>query len=452
MSGRIGTPVNQKRLTNVSIVKLMKAGKRFEIACYCNKVESWRKGIEKDLSEVLQSEFVFTNVSKGEFANSKDLKKAFGTDDILHVQTIILTDGELQLTAKERQAHKESTFRDIATIISEKCINPTNSRPYTVSTILSALRDDLKYGLIPGRSAKQQALDLIKKLQKVIPIVRARMHVRIHDTVDNQTTCNPQTSSPESKSSELSVVLKQKFGAELYQTSVETIGVSESSGVDYLIEPEVFKDFSQFIKEKNGRVEVVQLSVGCDSTDKINDIDGPSQSIISLNKDDKGAAAESVVNEMKKQQPLSINNDKDDDDNQPLLESNNTKSKRKSKATKRREKEDAKIKQDNLILKQNKAKAKLKEDSQLDPTTSNVDSLPPPPPTLQHSTSSASTSTSEDSSVLKSCTTCGGSFKTSVEYRAHFKSDWHRYNLKLKMAGQPVVSEEEFAVDAQDFF
>ena len=98
--------MNQKRLTNVSIVRLNKAGRRFEIACYNNKVQdptdlfllaacetfknrhhfqmqvlSWRSGVEKDLAEVLQSEFVFFNVGKGEFAKGADLKKAFGTED-----------------------------------------------------------------------------------------------------------------------------------------------------------------------------------------------------------------------------------------------------------------------------------------------------------------------------------------------------------------------------------
>jgi len=41
----IFTPSNQIKLTNVSIVRLKKAGIRFEIACYKNKVVEWRKGM-----------------------------------------------------------------------------------------------------------------------------------------------------------------------------------------------------------------------------------------------------------------------------------------------------------------------------------------------------------------------------------------------------------------------
>jgi ribosome maturation protein SDO1 len=36
--------VNQKLLTNVALVKYKKAGQRFELACYPNKVIPWRNG------------------------------------------------------------------------------------------------------------------------------------------------------------------------------------------------------------------------------------------------------------------------------------------------------------------------------------------------------------------------------------------------------------------------
>lgn len=42
---KIFTPTNQIRLTNVAVVRMKKGGKRFEIACYKNKVVSWRNGM-----------------------------------------------------------------------------------------------------------------------------------------------------------------------------------------------------------------------------------------------------------------------------------------------------------------------------------------------------------------------------------------------------------------------
>uniref|UniRef100_A0A9J7XRJ6 SBDS ribosome maturation factor n=1 Tax=Cyprinus carpio carpio TaxID=630221 RepID=A0A9J7XRJ6_CYPCA len=83
----IFTPTNQIRLTNVAVVRMKKAGKRFEIACYKNKVMSWRSGAEKDLDEVLQTHTVFVNVSKGQVAKRDDLSSAFGTEDLTEACT-----------------------------------------------------------------------------------------------------------------------------------------------------------------------------------------------------------------------------------------------------------------------------------------------------------------------------------------------------------------------------
>ncbi|GIM00643.1 hypothetical protein Vretimale_5511 [Volvox reticuliferus] len=47
------------------------------------------------------------------------------------------------------------------------------------------------------------------------------------------------------------------------------------------------------------------------------------------------------------------------------------------------------------------------------------------------------------------CLTCGigvncPGFSSSQEQRDHFKTDWHRYNVKRRLAKQPAVSEEQF--------
>lgn len=52
----IQQPVGQKLLTNVAIVKLKKGGKQFEIACYRNKIASWRGGQETDIAEVIHTD------------------------------------------------------------------------------------------------------------------------------------------------------------------------------------------------------------------------------------------------------------------------------------------------------------------------------------------------------------------------------------------------------------
>jgi len=136
----IKQPMGQKLLTNVSVVKLKKGGIIFEIATYPNMVLSWRSGVIKDVSEVLQIERVYKDVEKGEFAKTKDLIKAFGTDDQEEIALEIMRKGELQLSEKERSSQQDSILKEICSVVVEKCINPETKRPVTLGAVRPALR------------------------------------------------------------------------------------------------------------------------------------------------------------------------------------------------------------------------------------------------------------------------------------------------------------------------
>lgn len=48
------------------------------------------------------------------------------------------------------------------------------------------------------------------------------------------------------------------------------------------------------------------------------------------------------------------------------------------------------------------------------------------------------------SSSLTSTTAPGKVFATRAELAEHYQSDWHKYNLKRREAGLPVVLETDF--------
>ena len=87
--------------------------------------------------------------------------------------------GDLQVSDRERQSQLDSTFRDIATIVADKCVNPDNRRPYPVGVIERAMKEDIHYSVKPSQGSKQQALEVIRLLQQSMPIERARMRLRI---------------------------------------------------------------------------------------------------------------------------------------------------------------------------------------------------------------------------------------------------------------------------------
>ncbi|KAM0904087.1 hypothetical protein ACQ4PT_018251 [Festuca glaucescens] len=55
------------------MVRMCKGGHRYEIACFPNKVLSWRTSFKKDLDEVMQSHTFYSYISTGVLVNSKDL-------------------------------------------------------------------------------------------------------------------------------------------------------------------------------------------------------------------------------------------------------------------------------------------------------------------------------------------------------------------------------------------
>lgn len=133
---------------------------------------------EKDIDEVLQTHTVFTNVSKGQVAKKDDLMKAFGQDDQTEICKEILSKGELQVSDKERHSALDSMYKDIATTVADKCVNPESKRPYPVSMIEKAMKD-IHFSVKPNRNAKQQALDVIPQLKEVINLERAQMRLRV---------------------------------------------------------------------------------------------------------------------------------------------------------------------------------------------------------------------------------------------------------------------------------
>ncbi|TBU23107.1 Shwachman-Bodian-diamond syndrome protein [Dichomitus squalens] len=176
----IQQPSNQIKLTNVSIVRLKKGGKRFEIACYKNKVQEWRSGVETNIDDVLQIANVFVNVSKGELAKSNELQKAFKTTDTNTIVKEILEKGEVQVGEKEREHDLSSVRREIATLVAEKCVDPSTQRPYPVGVIDKAMTE-AGFSVKQGKSAKAQVSECIKLLQthSQLPIQRARMRVKV---------------------------------------------------------------------------------------------------------------------------------------------------------------------------------------------------------------------------------------------------------------------------------
>jgi len=249
---RINTPTNQKLLTNVAVVRAKKNGKRFEIACYKNKVLSWRQGVEKDIDEVLQSHTVFLNVSKGQVAKKEDLIKCYDTADATQICKEILTKGELQVSDKERQAEREALFKEVATTITEKCVNPETKRPYPVSMIEKAMKE-CHIAVKPNKGAKQQALEIVPKLREKLPLSRAQMRLKIVVPVKDIKKLNQK-------------LVKMKLTMESEEKT------DDNTTLIYLVDPGEYRSLDDIVKKDTqgrGQLEILSLKEVDDSEQQL---------------------------------------------------------------------------------------------------------------------------------------------------------------------------------------
>lgn len=300
-------PSNQIKLTNVSLVRLKKAKKRFEIACYKNKVLEWRSGIETDLDNVLQIPSVFLNVSKGQTAPSADLATAFGANTPVNdIILEILNKGELQVGEKERHAQLERVHNEVVGIVASKLVDPKTKRVYTTGMIEKALdmlssqgsqarqdksttgsgtgtpvtsedgeakvrsKEHVWTGVVATKSAKSQALEAMKALilHQPIPVARARMRLRITCPMSilklAAKSAGPKApDAPADEEDKTRGTVKDRILSYIEQVETQDILGSEWEVVGF-VEPGAYKGLGDFIggeTKGQGRVEVLDMAV-----------------------------------------------------------------------------------------------------------------------------------------------------------------------------------------------
>ncbi|KAH9835992.1 putative SDO1 Protein required for cell viability localized to cytoplasm and nucleus [Teratosphaeria destructans] len=314
-SAQINQPSNQIRLTNVSLVRMKKGKKRYEIACYKNTVTSFRAGNEPDLDNVLQIPNVFLNVSKGQVAPNEDLKKSFPGMTRDEVVLEILTKGEIQVGEKERGAELERVHREVVEIVAGRLVDPKSKRVYTGGMIEKALEQLSSQGGQSGRSAgkgegersksreqgvqesatsgkvegdgngevgvvekakpkwtgvttnksaKSQALEAMKALiaHQPIPVARARMRLRITCPTSILKQSVKTAPKAESDEAEKGTVKDRILGFVEQVESQEVVG--EEWEVVGFVEPGSFKGLSEFVGAQTkgrARAEVLDMAV-----------------------------------------------------------------------------------------------------------------------------------------------------------------------------------------------
>jgi len=163
--------LNVKKL---GTVRLVKGGKRFEILVHLDKAWKYRSGEKIDIREILEGEFIYSDIKQGLKASETELRKMFGTDDVYKIAERILKEGEIQLTAEQRRELVEKKRRQIIEFLSRNAIDPRTGLPHPPKRIELAL-EQARVGVDPFKPVEEQIDGIIKSLQRTLPLKIAKV-------------------------------------------------------------------------------------------------------------------------------------------------------------------------------------------------------------------------------------------------------------------------------------
>ena len=153
----------------LTLARIKKEGLTFEISVNPDKALLYKKGEVSDLREVLLADNIFIDAYKGLIASHEALAKAFKTTDFAKVASIILKEGEIQLTSEHRAEQREELRRRVVELIRTQAVDPKSGLPHPAARIEAAM-DEAKVHLDERLGAQEQLEQVIAKLRVVLPI------------------------------------------------------------------------------------------------------------------------------------------------------------------------------------------------------------------------------------------------------------------------------------------
>lgn len=163
----------------LSIARLEKGGKRFEVFVDAEKAWALKNGEKINVREVVEGEFIYSDAKQGLKASETDLKKLFGTTDPYVVAETIIRKGELLLTAEQRRELIEAKRRQIIEFLSRNTIDPRTNTPIPPKRIELAL-EEARVSIDPFKPVEVQVNEILKSLRMVLPLKVARAIIAIH--------------------------------------------------------------------------------------------------------------------------------------------------------------------------------------------------------------------------------------------------------------------------------
>ncbi|KAH0571061.1 Shwachman-Bodian-Diamond syndrome protein-like protein [Spironucleus salmonicida] len=163
-------PQTQKWLTNVITIQIDIKDNHFELACYQNKINAYKNGTETDLSNVLQTEDVFTNVAQGELATNATLQASFQTLNKTTICNKIITEGRLSLSNQERKHESSRIRKEVISQAQQRCTHIQTGKQIPFQMLENAIHEiGFQINSFP---ASEQAASLVNAIQSEFGVLK----------------------------------------------------------------------------------------------------------------------------------------------------------------------------------------------------------------------------------------------------------------------------------------
>ena len=161
-----------------TVARITRNGEHFEILVKPQPALTYTMGKGPLISEVLVTDTIFTDASKGTKAGEEKLKAAFGTLDTRKVAETILKRGSLQLTTDQRRQMTAEKRKQIITFIARQAVDPKTNLPHPPLRIEQAM-EEIRYSIDPFKETEEQAKDVIKLLRPILPLRVEQIQVAV---------------------------------------------------------------------------------------------------------------------------------------------------------------------------------------------------------------------------------------------------------------------------------
>jgi ribosome maturation protein SDO1 len=156
-------------LDKSTIVRLSTGNEKFEILVKPDPALEYKLGKKMDISNIMISDEIYSDASKGTKSSAEKLMKAFKTTDQFEIAKQIMAKGDLNLNTDQRRKMIEEKKRQIVEYINKNFVDPKTHMPHPISRISTVL-DDARVAIDPFKRLDDQIKNIIEPLRKLLPL------------------------------------------------------------------------------------------------------------------------------------------------------------------------------------------------------------------------------------------------------------------------------------------